>query len=39
MGSKVGLTWNSVVINSKGTSVHPWRINVDVWQNQHDIVK
>ena len=22
-----------------GTHVHPWRIHVDVWQNQHNIVK
>ena len=22
-----------------GTCVHPWRINVDVWQNQYSIVK
>ena len=22
-----------------GTHVHPWRINVDVWQNQCNIVK
>ena len=22
-----------------GTRVHPWRIHVDVWQNQHNIVK
>ena len=22
-----------------GTSVHPWRIHVDVWQNQYSIVK
>ena len=21
------------------TRVHPWRIHVDVWQNQHSIVK
>ena len=21
------------------THVHPWRIHVDVWQNQHNIVK
>ena len=23
----------------KGTRVHPWWIHVDVWQNQHNIVK
>ena len=23
----------------EGTSVHPWRIHVDVWQNQYNIVK
>ena len=22
-----------------GTRVHPWRIHVDAWQNQYDIVK
>ena len=22
-----------------GTCVHPWRIHVDVWQNQYNIVK
>ena len=22
-----------------GTRVHPWRIHVDVWQNQYNIVK
>ena len=22
-----------------GTHVHPWRIHVDVWQNQYNIVK
>jgi len=22
-----------------GTCVHPWRMHVDVWQNQYDIVK
>jgi len=22
-----------------GILVHPWQINVDVWQNQYDIVK
>ena len=22
-----------------GTCVHPWQIHVDVWQNQHNIVK
>ena len=22
-----------------GTHVHPWRIHVDVWQNQYSIVK
>jgi len=22
-----------------GTRVHPWQINVDVWQNQYNIVK
>ena len=22
-----------------GTHVHPWRVNVDVWQNQCNIVK
>ena len=22
-----------------GTSVHPWQIHVDVWQNQYNIVK
>ena len=22
-----------------GTPVHPWRIHVDVWQNQYNIVK
>ena len=22
-----------------GTRVYPWRIHVDVWQNQYDIVK
>ena len=22
-----------------GTRIHPWRIHVDVWQNQHSIVK
>ena len=22
-----------------GTHVHPWRIQVNVWQNQHNIVK
>ena len=22
-----------------GTSVYPWRIHVDVWQNQYNIVK
>ena len=22
-----------------GTRVHPWRIHVDVWQNQYSIVK
>ena len=22
-----------------GTRVHPWQIHVDVWQNQHNIVK
>ena len=22
-----------------GTHIHPWRIHVDVWQNQHSIVK
>jgi len=23
----------------KGTRVHPWRIHVEVWQNQYNIVK
>ena len=22
-----------------GTRVHPWRIHVDVWQNQYNIIK
>ena len=22
-----------------GTRVHPWRIHVDIWQNQYNIVK
>ena len=22
-----------------GTRIHPWRIHVDVWQNQYNIVK
>ena len=30
-GSRRGSGW--------GTLVHPWRIHVDVWQNQYNIVK
>ena len=30
-GGRGGLQW--------GTCVHPWRIHVDVWQNQYSIVK
>ena len=26
-------------VQDLGTCVHPWRIHVDVWQNQHSIVK
>ena len=26
-------------IKKWGTRVHPWRIHVDVWQNQYNIVK
>ena len=27
------------VQDGEGTRVHPWRIHVDVWQNQYNIVK
>ena len=30
-GRGVGSGW--------GTHVHPWQIHVDVWQNQHNILK
>ena len=30
-GGRWGLRW--------GTQVHPWKIHVDVWQNQYNIVK
>ena len=30
-GGRAGSGW--------GTSVHPWWIHVDVWQNQYNIVK
>ena len=30
-GGRTGSGW--------GTRVHPWRIHVDVWQNQYNIVK
>ena len=30
-GGRRGLGW--------GTHVHPWRIHVDVWQNQYNILK
>ena len=26
-------------VSRLGTHVHPWRIHVDVWQNQYNIVK
>ena len=26
-------------VSGWGTHVHPWRIHVDVWQNQYNIVK
>ena len=38
MGREVGEgigRWGSGL----GTRVHPWRIHVDVWQNQYNIVK
>ena len=37
MGREVGGGWAGV--SGLGTRVHPWQIHVDVWQNQHDIVK
>ena len=27
------------VVSRWGTRVHPWRIHVDVWQNQYNVVK
>ena len=32
-------TLGSTTMNRLGTRVHLWRIHVDVWQNQYDIVK
>ena len=31
--------WGSGGGSGWGTRVHPWRIHVDVWQNQYHIVK
>ena len=34
MGREVEGDWEGL-----GTRVHPWRIPVDVWQNQYNIIK
>ena len=36
-----GMLWGGRLEGGSGwgTRVHPWRIHVDVWQNQYNIVK
>ena len=31
--------WDGEGGSGWGTRVHPWRIHVDVWQNQYNLVK
>ena len=41
----LGMTWRDGMVREVGvgsgwgTRVHPWRIHVDMWQNQYNIVK
>ena len=40
LGRPRGMVWGGRWGSSGlGTHVHPWRIHVDVWQNQYNIVK
>ena len=36
---EVKCTLGSTTMNRLGTRVHLWRIHVDVWQNQYNIIK
>ena len=40
-GMTIGMVWggNWEEGSGWGTSVHPWWMHVDVWQNQYNIVK
>ena len=41
LGRPRGRVWGGMREEGSGwgTRVHPWRIHVDVWQNQYNIVK
>ena len=41
LGRPRGMVWGGRWEGGSGlgTSVHPWRIHVDVWQNQYNIAK
>ena len=41
LGRPRGMVWGEMREGGSGwgTRVHPWRIHVDVWQNQYNIVK
>ena len=38
-GMTRGMVWGGRGGSGWGTRVHPWRMRVDVWQNQYNIVK
>ena len=41
LGLPCGMVWGGRWVGGSGwgTRVHPWRMHVDVWQNQYNIVK
>ena len=41
LGRPRGMVWGGrrKEGSERGTRVHPWQMHVDIWQNQHNIIK